>query len=271
MRRMVFHNLKALISVGTEVSDEGNVYVALAACNRKDMPTRRAASGILNRRLNSINTEKRPNQLQNVSDESPQRPYFLGRYEGDNVGKEVMGPIRDTVRSLGRRRNVNGILKQVKVALNKSCGYILMPFELNFKKKVAVSQTKKKAKVKKKANNNNLYFVPGETYISIREEDEDVYKCLESTSRDVSFRVEGVAGAKVGYEVKTAKYLFRKLPVALEDKEGNFVSSVKAELTKLESLEDVLGLDGGCSGESYTADDSLDKHCTPGTKGLMRE
>lgn len=100
MRRMIFHNLPSMISVGVDVTDEGDVFVALAACNRKDQPERRWANRILDARLTS---------------EKGHRRFYMGNYAGEDIGGEVFGPVRDTIRDLSARRNV----KDVPFAIHK--------------------------------------------------------------------------------------------------------------------------------------------------------
>ena len=94
MHRMIFHNLPALISVGVEVNNDSEVYVSLASCNRKDQPQRSIANSILNGRLDSGSFRKRT---------------YMGAYTGDSVSRDVYGPIRDGIRELSTRRNVDGI------------------------------------------------------------------------------------------------------------------------------------------------------------------
>jgi hypothetical protein len=101
---MIFHNLESLISVGAEVTDDGDVFVALAACNRKDQPARKWANKVLHERLKGARSSHRE---------------FMGTYDGNDIGADVFGPIRDSVRKLNRRRNVDSVKTRIKENLHK--------------------------------------------------------------------------------------------------------------------------------------------------------
>ena len=98
---MIFHNLAALISVGVDITDEDDVFVAFAACNRKDQPTRKRANEILNGRLKSNST------------------LYMGGYTGEDAGADVFGRIRDTVRDLSIRRNFDTLPVLILNSLRK--------------------------------------------------------------------------------------------------------------------------------------------------------
>lgn len=97
-KRMIFHNLPSLISVGAEVDDNGLLFVAFAACNRRDQPQRKWATSILNARLDAKKSSS---------------SYFLGVYSGEDIGADVFGPIRDSVRNLRVRRNVKSLVEKI--------------------------------------------------------------------------------------------------------------------------------------------------------------
>jgi len=101
--RRIFHNLQSLISVGTDVTEECDVFVAIAACNRKDQPERKLANEILNGRLDSEKGKKR---------------FFMGNYAGEAINADVFGPIHDAVRALDTRRNVDTLAERILDILN---------------------------------------------------------------------------------------------------------------------------------------------------------
>lgn len=99
MPRMIFNNLPSTISVGVDINEDGLVKVALAAVHpsdtKKGKGTRRVANNILNGRLNKTGDDKMTR--------------VIGSYKGTAITQEVYGPVRDVVRKLKRRRNVDSI------------------------------------------------------------------------------------------------------------------------------------------------------------------
>lgn len=99
-KRMIFHRAAARISVGVNISDEGIVTAAVAACHPSDQFRRRIANVKLNGRLDG-------------------RSEPIGVYDGSTPGEDVYGPIRDVVRSLSKRRNVDSLVNKFREAIHQ--------------------------------------------------------------------------------------------------------------------------------------------------------
>lgn len=97
----IFHWPPAKVSIGIKVDHLGAAYLAVAACRPPDIFTKARATAILTSRL-----------------ENPAKRILLGNFAPDeNLSAKLLGPARDAVRALKRRRSVkeiiNGIAKNV--------------------------------------------------------------------------------------------------------------------------------------------------------------
>jgi len=99
-KRMIFHRAEARLSIGVNIDDSGTITAAVSACHPSDQFRRHIANIKLNGRLDG-NAEP------------------IGVYDGSTPGEDVYGPIRDVVRQLNKRRNVDSLVNKFREAINQ--------------------------------------------------------------------------------------------------------------------------------------------------------
>ena len=95
MTPMIFHYPPTRISVGIDITSSGMIYGTVAACNPKDMFSKKVAYRILTERLRAKRKSVK----------------LIGQCDLDDpdlqIGRDIYHPIRDFIRTLTARRNVD--------------------------------------------------------------------------------------------------------------------------------------------------------------------